>query len=551
MRRMGITFVAALLAMCMLCAGCAQAVEVTAAGELPIVNEPVTLTLLTEMNARVEDFATNECTKWVTEQTGIELEWEVVGDINVSKAVILASGDYPDVFLSCHFTQAEIINYGVQQGIFAPLNDLIEQYGYYYKQVIEASPYIYDEAVAPDGNVYGLGHVNECYHMTVPCKMWVNSTWLDNLGIETPTTTDEFYAMLKAFKEQDANGNGDAGDEIPLTGIGTYTNSASGDDRYYYTFLPYIMDAFIVFDPRTGAIQPFDGTLDTVFDKEEFREGLRYIAMLYSEGLIDPEFASQDDNTLKAKIAYDDGVLVGAFSSHSISAFADLSSDVQTQYDPIAPLVGPEGVQGASYMPFASSPANNYVIASTCENKEAAFRLADFLYCDEATYRMYFGREGIEYRVAEEGEVGINGEQALYEPLISFTDIQNVNWNQQGVSNRSNAWRLGQVAETDIYKATGLESRLYQASEIYRQYTVSDDEVFPINLFINEADNAEYAQIDTALINYVSTSLQEFITGKRSLDSDWDAYVAQLEAIGLSRYEELLQAAYDVSGYAQ
>ena len=310
------------------------------------------------------------------------------------------------------------------------------------------------------------------------------------------------------------------------------------------------MSAFIVYDQRTGVLQPFNGTVDTAYDQEGFREGLRYMNMLYTEGLIDPEFASQDPATVKAKIAYEKGNLVGAVGSHSISAFADLNGEIHKQYDPLTPLVGPEGLQGASYMPFSSSPANNFVISSSCQNPEAAFRLADFLYCDEATYRMYFGAEGEQYRVADTGEVGINGEQALYEPLITFTDIQNFNWNQQGVSNRSNAWRLGQVAETDIYKATGLESRLYQFSEVYRQFTVSDAETFPMGLFISEADNADYAQITTALTNYVAESVQKFITGGMSLDTDWDGYVSTLESIGIARYEQILQSAYDVSGFA-
>ena len=50
-------------------------------------------------------------------------------------------------------------------------------------------------------------------------KLWINTQWLDNLGLEMPTTTEEFYQVMKAFKEQDANGNGDLNDEIPLSTV--------------------------------------------------------------------------------------------------------------------------------------------------------------------------------------------------------------------------------------------------------------------------------------------------------------------------------------------
>ena len=69
--------------------------------------------------------------------------------------------------------------------------------------------------------------VNECYHCTIPTKFWINQTWLDNLGLKAPATLDELYDVLVAFRDQDADGNGDPSDEIPLAGDyadGWYTN---------------------------------------------------------------------------------------------------------------------------------------------------------------------------------------------------------------------------------------------------------------------------------------------------------------------------------------
>ena len=46
--------------------------------------------------------------------------------------------------------------------------------------------------------------------------MFINKEWLDNVGMDVPTNIDEFYEVMKAFHDQDANGNGDANDEIPF-----------------------------------------------------------------------------------------------------------------------------------------------------------------------------------------------------------------------------------------------------------------------------------------------------------------------------------------------
>ena len=55
----------------------------------------------------------------------------------------------------------------------------------------------------PDGNIYTLPAFGECYHCSVAQKLWINQTWLDTLGLEMPSTTDEFEAVMLAFKNDD------------------------------------------------------------------------------------------------------------------------------------------------------------------------------------------------------------------------------------------------------------------------------------------------------------------------------------------------------------
>ena len=69
----------------------------------------------------------------------------------------------------------------------------------------------------PDGHIYTLPGKKPLRPKGCDTP-FINKAWLDRLGLEMPTTVDEWYEVLKAFKEQDANGNGDPNDEIPLTG---------------------------------------------------------------------------------------------------------------------------------------------------------------------------------------------------------------------------------------------------------------------------------------------------------------------------------------------
>ena len=184
-------------------------------GDLPITQEKTTLTIFAPQSNYIEDITTNEFTQWYEEQTNIHVDWQIAsGDLAQSKNVMLASGNYPDILLDCGINRSEQLVYG-EQGIFIDLTQLIEENTKYIKELLEERPEVRSQLVTPQGKIFGLPTINDVYHSTYNTKMWVYQPWLDKLGIEAPTTTEEFYQMLKAFKEQDPNGNGIA-DEIPM-----------------------------------------------------------------------------------------------------------------------------------------------------------------------------------------------------------------------------------------------------------------------------------------------------------------------------------------------
>src|SRR5512138_3927199 len=194
-----------------------SASNVTAAGEFPVVKEPVTLKVFVNPRANI-NYEKNEFTKLIEKKLNIKLVFDVppVADFKTKLNLVLASEDLPDVFIGggIALDQQQIL---AQQGTIIPLNDLIDKYSVEFKKVLETAPATKDLITLLDGKIYALPDYNECYHCSMSQKMWVYKPWLDKLGLKIPETTDEFYAMLKAFKEKDPNGNGKA-DEIPLSG---------------------------------------------------------------------------------------------------------------------------------------------------------------------------------------------------------------------------------------------------------------------------------------------------------------------------------------------
>ena len=242
------------------------------------------------------DLPTNKFTKFAEEKFNIQFNWELnAGDgAKEKRQISLASGDYPDAYMLPgyidQFSQADVLKYG-KQGVLIPLNDLIDQYAPNIKAAMESNADLRAFNTAPDGNIYGLVAYSQCFHCSYPNKLWLNTKWLDKLGLKTPTTTDEFKKVLEAFKTKDPNGNGKA-DEVPLSG---------STEDFGVRVIPYLMNGFVYDDDR-NYLNMTNGKVESAAIKPEWKEGLQYVKSLYDEKLIDPGAFTQNAEALFKKI---------------------------------------------------------------------------------------------------------------------------------------------------------------------------------------------------------------------------------------------------------
>ena len=114
---------------------------------------------------------------------------------------------------------------------------------------------------------------------------------------------EAFRDMLIAFRDQDANGNGDPNDEIPFSGNATSWNS---------TIYPFLLNSFLHYDTSNLSVKE-DGTVIFTPIQPEFKEGLQWIASLIDEGLIEKEALTQTEEHLKTKGSNLDTALLGGF----------------------------------------------------------------------------------------------------------------------------------------------------------------------------------------------------------------------------------------------
>lgn len=510
-------------------------------GTFPIVEDKITLTFFAPHPSNIEDLSTNEFTKHMEELTNIHIEWETVPTqgLKEKRNLLLASGDYPDVFFGAELSKEEEMLYG-SQGILVPLNPLIDKYGVEIKQHFNDIDWLEKVLTTPDGNIYTLPEINECYHCTRSQKMWINQAWLDKLNLKMPTTTEEFKQVLTAFKEKDPNGNNKQ-DEIPLTGA----------IKGWHTELPdFLMCAFIYCDGDSNSyrVQMNNGKVELIADKPEFKQGLRYINSLYKEGLIDAEAFTQTREQLLQVGENPEAQVIGASTSGWFGYFASLSGERQKDYRALEPLKGPNGVQYTAYYPFGYNPG---AFAITNKNKypEQTIRWVDYLFSEEGTRLCGDGREGIEWEKAKDGEIGIDGRPAKWKQIQLHHDVQNAFYSGLGPKAVTSEYRNTHVRCEDVYSADGLETRLYQ--ETKEKYEGKEPEqVFP-PLYMSTDQIDEMAQLKSPITDYIKESMARFITGNLDIDNDWETYVQGLNNLGAERYTQLLQEAYDNSAFAK
>ena len=357
--------------------------------------------------------------------------------------------------------------------------------------------------------------------------MLVYTPWLEKLGIEIPTTTEEFADMLRAFKTQDPNGNGEA-DEIPLMGY---------KDTLGSNFMRFLMNPFI-YTQADYYLRNEDGSVGFAANQPEWKEGVAWIRSLVEEGLISDLSITQDGASLTA-VMNPEPEVVGCVAR--ISATNLGATDVRRgQYSCLSPLEGPNGVknhQWTEQLPFIAM-----VITANCEEPEAAFRVGDYLCSDLMSIWTRYGEEGVDWIQPTEEAVG-TFETLGFEPFMevksSWGVLQNQWWAQVGPRILSDRVTAGQAAAPD---ALAYNAAYTMGLHMQGEYETAK----PIinGLVFNEQEQEVVTELKSTINSYVLQSFSEFITGVRDVENEWDAYVAEFDKMGLEDYMAAVNSCY-------
>ena len=497
---------------------------------LPIVDKPLTLTYYVANIARgqVKDYNEIFAYKELEKRTGIHIEFQHPVANTVQERVeqfnlMMASGEYPDIINIRWSEIKQTPDQLIDDGILVGLNDLIDQYAPNYKKILDSNAEIRRGAVTDQGRHFAFKNTYNHESTTVWFGPIIRQDWLDNLGMKAPTTIDEWYTMLKAFKEKDPNGNKKA-DEIPLL-IGCFGDPL-GSFRVGRVFIgawgigmEYYQENGKV---KYGPLQP------------EFKDFIKTMSTWYNEDLIDRDYAAMKTELLDAKVTNNILGSLTAGASGAIGKYTNLMKDK----DPKFTLAGaPYPVLKAGDKPQLGqrdSMVLNYgaAITSKCKNVEEAVKWLDYAYGDEGHILMNFGVEGITFNM-------VDG-YPKYSDLIMKPQGISVDENQVKYCPTN----MGGPYTLDYRSYDQLISLQVQKDAVKIWANTDISKLIPESVVIPPEELAKNATRETDIKTYMDEMINKFIMGAEPIDN-YDKFVKQLESMGIDLLIAAKQKALD------
>lgn len=488
----------------------------------PLCKNKTTIKIATVKDPAHGDFDKMRFTTEIEKKMNVDIVWQLVPEDQQTerKTLMLQSGNLPDI-LSLFpgiVTNTDMIQYS-QNGTFLELGSQLSAWGPNIKAAMQKYRSAKAAVTAADGKIYSLPNIDEDSYL----HYWnINKTWLDNLGLSVPKTTADLYNVLKAFKTEDPNGNGQA-DEIPFAS---------------YTWMPNMFAPW-------GLPQSFEnnfavdksGKVQYAWTTDNFKEGIRFWAKCYKEGLMDKDTIDASNVYATYKQVLKTG-RVGVFMWSW--PYQDLGMDIMKNY---VVMATPDSQYKNSLFntPTASVKqgcSSQVEITKAAKSKlSTVLRFMDFFYTPEGYYFKTYADPGYKYYDIANGQFKMRSNAGS---LNSMADAPGYVIGGLNIVPKSLEYQKKDSEMTALEKAEDTYDKT--AKSIY-------DKQKPAVVFPNVTLNMQEYNSIKSNAYWFEGGLREalpFLTGDKNIDTQWTEYYNGIvNNLGLSAYVGAYQSAYD------
>ncbi len=502
----------------------------TTQGEEKTNGETVKLTALISKHSLTKDVNEMEWLRLLEEENGVDVEWQqITADWDQKKSVMFAGGDIPDILVKATVTT----DFATYNGLFENLAPYIDAGKMpNVAKMFEDHPELRVLCTDEKDGIYGIPNYRSLWPRTNRV-LYINQTWLDNLGLQVPTTMDELEEVLIAFKNGDPNGNGDTTDEIPLdfSGFPTFMLACFG--------VPMMNESDGYFVE--------DGKVKNYRVDERYKTFMQWLQKLYGEGLINEEVITQDYSKFQS-LARGEGKTARVGVTLGWESGDRFGTEVADQYTPM-PALKPHADSDESQVYWGYYSDNNSVNAATvalsanCKNKEAAVKFIDAFYAENMGIQVLFGgMNDVDKCIQDNGD----GTYTVLPPADSSIDAGTWKWTNSFADyspyyipdDMKDRLTMGEDMQRVLEERKPLEATLDMMEE--------KCETYPSKFITYTTDeNSDLAMAQANINNIVDQTYSAWLTEPSRNIEEWDAYVQSVYDIGLTQNLEIRQAAYE------
>ncbi len=465
------------------------------------------------------DFSQNVFWQWVTEVTGVGINWNILsGDTFAEQFnLMLVSEEYPDIATAQPAQVSASPDQAYEDGILVDLNEYVDLIPNY-RAILDTAVGGYKGHLTDGGHLLGFYQLRDRVQPSF-LGYYIRQDWLNDLGLEIPTTIDELTSVLTAFRDNKTNGLGPMSYDVGGLPPGNWFARAYGVNA----------------QSTNGFMVQRDGTVYCTATEDGFRDMLEQLSSWYADRLIDQDFAGRTGwNYLNDMIDNNEvGVYYSMFRFGG-SYFRDVMGLCQDDEDFFAvKLPNPTLEKGGKNMigdiAKIQSALGMYgaLIFADSENVEAAVQMLDLVYSEEGVLHSNWGWEGVHFEYNEEGK-------PQYLPWMKDPD--------QG-TNRA-LYLIHSRPKMDLMDA--IEDGLDElALDYYDIWNDVGEWNLPALTFTTE-EGEEVSSIQNDIATYVQEFSIKAIVGQQELnDQTWAEYLSALENMGVETMTSVYQSAFD------
>lgn len=508
----------------------------------------VRLTIGLPSNALVLDHDKNALTNWVEKECNVELVFiEYSGGSDVATQIstnIAARQELPDILFGVSLGDKQIKTYGDQkyfvnlekyfadkEGASKTFWDRINNELTEYDRDVVLSKIVQPET----GAIYGVPIVETSLVDKMAWQPWINQKWLDNLGLKAPTNIQELEAVLEAFQKQDANGNGNPNDEIPLYG---------GQNVLGGKVVDWLMNMFCYYHSARPYNVGEDGKLFALCTTDEYREGLKFINRLYKKNLLPQQIFTTSASEMRTIVTPSTKVAqVGIFLGHLTTCVA-MNNEVLYEYVPLE--------NWGNVIRYDLTCKVDTFITEDCADPDKAFEVLMKLWSWDGSMRVRYGEKDVNWTDADEGAKSDIGMDATYK-LISDPLQQQSTAKWAKIASTLNVYAEGETAQISENMSEWETKKSQMHAESYalfeKREAAQDSSQRCPTLTYTVEEEERLRKTETNVSDRRSKAQTEFITGVMDInsDADWNGFKNQLKDLGLDILLQAAQVAYDRS----